>query len=199
MEPLRVALIGMGSTRCAAPIVGSLATYFGERSLELAFFDADAERLDLYERLARVCFRINDCTHSIRAAETSAEALESAARVVACIGPNCAAKALRIRKAAAARMDRDELVSKAVAAMLEGLPSDVPVLSLMGKEVAVPSNRVYRLDWPPPPDPDSRGFWGHQILRWIKGDEYMHAYIRSFESSPLKAWLDDVESAIVYG
>lgn len=198
MDPLRVALIGMGSTRCGAPIIGSLATYFGERVLELALYDADAERLDLYERLARVCFRIHDCTHSLRAAETAEEALEDAARVVVSVGPNCAAKYLRLRKAEAAGRDRTELVAKAVAGMLEGLPEGVPVLSLMPKGVAVPGGPLYRLEWPPAPEPESRGVWGHQVLRWIKGDEYMHAYIRSFEASPLKAWLDDVESAIVY-
>ncbi len=196
MDRLRVALLGMGSTRCAAPIVGSLATYFGERPLQLAFYDADHERLELYTRLAQVCFPIHDAAHAVASTTDPEEALDGASRVVLAVGANCALRCLGIRRAGKDGPTCDSLRGRALEQILATLRPDSSVLSLLPATVPVPLAQYFRLEWPGPVELDDRRTWPHQVLRWVRQDDYIHQYVMALDRSPLKAWLDDVETAI---
>ena len=71
-------MLGIGNVRCAPAIVGSLSNYFGERPLEIRFWDADWERLDLFDRFARLCFHVSKCPHQLISTDESDEALDGA-------------------------------------------------------------------------------------------------------------------------
>src|SRR5947209_12666480 len=97
MSVTRLAILGAGSVRCTTPVIASLATYFGERPLEIRMFDADMERLDLFDRLARLCFMMTKNEHTLISTCDAAEAIENAERAVLQVGENCARRYLRER------------------------------------------------------------------------------------------------------
>jgi hypothetical protein len=212
----KLAIIGAGNVRCTPPVLGALANYFGERPLEVRLYDADAERLDLFDQLARLLFRVTDATHQVRFRLDSVEAIEDADRVILQVGTNCARKYLRQVGALDKAEDRpkdepigslqkdgftiaeadDSLVQRALGRMLEVLPAEAEVLSLQREAISLPDEmRFRRLDWPAEPNLAQRRAIPHQALRWIKGEEMPHALLKDSEQSPLKAWLDDVTSA----
>src|SRR5579862_3123007 len=97
MGPIHVAILGAGSVRCTPAVVGSLATYFGERDLQIRMYDADMERLDLFDRFARLCFAMTKNGHGLISTVSADEAVVGADRVLLQIGENCARKYLKER------------------------------------------------------------------------------------------------------
>src|SRR4051794_39669255 len=95
MSIMRLAILGGGSVRCSPAVLASLATYFGERPLEIRMFDADVERLDLFDRLARLCFAMTKNPHTLISTTDAVEATEAADRVILQVGENCARKYLK--------------------------------------------------------------------------------------------------------
>lgn len=196
MSVTRLAVLGAGSVRCTVPVVASLATYFGERPLEVRLFDADEERLDLFDRLARTCFAVNRATHSLLASSDAAEAVEEADRIVVQVGANCARKYLKARRRQGfAELDAASLVEQALESILAPVSGEDDVLSLVGEDIALPLERYHRLDWPEAPALAERAAVPHQVLRWIHGEEPLYTLLRTYERSPFKSWLDDPESA----
>jgi hypothetical protein len=208
--------MGAGSVRCSPPVLATLANYFGERPLEVRLYDADVERLDLFDQLARVLFRITESTHQLRFRIDPVEALEDVDRVVMQVGTNCARKYLRqvgdlsgiedvlpeepvgsVQKDGFRMQAADDsLVQRAIDRMLIALPPEAEVLSLQREEVTLPDERRYRkLKWPEEPTLAERVALPHQVLRWIKGEEMPHVLLKDADRTPLKAWLDDVTSA----
>ena len=128
-------------------LIGSFATYFGERPLEIRFWDADAERLDLFDRFARLCFTVNKCSHRLVSTDDPKEALDSAGRVVIAVGGNCA------RKLIGPVDDQGEgLIPAAVATLSCNMSPEAEVLSL----VADGADAWPHLDWPAPPSEAER-------------------------------------------
>jgi hypothetical protein len=78
-------------------VIASLANYFGERPLDVHLWDSDPERLDLFDRFARLCFRMNKSKHSLMASEETQETLVDASAIVLMVGENCASKYLKAR------------------------------------------------------------------------------------------------------
>jgi malate/lactate dehydrogenase len=95
MESVKLAVMGAGSVRCTVPVLATLATYFGERPLEVALYDADEERLDLFDRFARTIFVANNNQHTVTASAEYEEVAEGADKMILQVGPNCAAKQLK--------------------------------------------------------------------------------------------------------
>jgi hypothetical protein len=190
--------LGAGSVRCSPAVIASLATYFGERPLEIRMYDADLERLDLFDRLARLCFIMTKNGHNLVSTTDSAEAIEGANRVVLQVGDNCARKYLKERhRMGIADLAPSAMIEQAVEEMLGEVPVDADILSLQRPDIAIPRLRYYRLDWLGEPTPAERFSFPHQALRWIRGEEYTHEFLREHERSPFKRWLDDVESAVL--
>lgn len=191
---IKLAILGAGSVRCMPPVISSFATYFGERPLEVRLYDADEERLDLMDRLARHCFRLMKANHAVLYRPDPKEALEGADRVVIQVGRNCARKYNRIGYAEG-RATGDELVSKTIASLLENAPPDADILSLVRKTIAIPASFYRRLDWPGEPTDEELKYLPHQILRWIRGDEPIFMFLKEQENSPFKEWLEDPNAA----
>ncbi len=195
MEPERIAVLGAGSIRCMPGISGSFAAFFGERPLEVRLFDSDPERLDLFDRFCRLLFRFNQAGHTLSSSLDPLEALDSAERVILCVGQHCAERYFRaVRRSGSATGSQFGLVEQVVEALAPSIPDKVELLSLLGEDVAVPFPHYRRLSWPPAPDATERAAIPHQILRFLNGEDYPHALLNEAGSSPVKAWLEDVES-----
>lgn len=203
MKPLRLAVLGIGSVRCAPPIIGALASYFGDQDLEIRLYDEDAERLDLFDRLARRCFDVEKAKHLLVSMDDVSEALEGADMVILAVGENCARRYLRKHppgtkaksgkgKSAKAKslLSRDEVLRGALAAMMRFVPDGAPVLDLTrGTEPGV-SAETTRLDWPDDLSADRRQEVPFQVLRWIRAEDMLAPLIEAHRRSPIKEWMD---------
>ncbi|AIE86197.1 hypothetical protein OP10G_2829 [Fimbriimonas ginsengisoli Gsoil 348] len=178
--------------------MGTLAGYFGERPLQIRMYDADEERLDLFDRLARMCFIATYVPHELLSTTDPGEALHETDGIVVAVGANCARRYLRAtRQAGIADVGDLGMVEQAVTDILGPVPPAIPVLSLLDPEVQLPRATYQRLDWPGPLEANDRQTLPFQILRWLKKEEPVTDLISVYDQSPLKAWLDDPRSAEV--
>jgi hypothetical protein len=194
---VKLAVIGAGSVRCSVPVIASLASYFGERRLDIRLYDADEERLDLFDRFARVAFTTTDATHLVAATSDPQEALSEAERVILQLDANCAWKQLG-RPGGHPPSGQPQIrdtIAESSGEILRDLEIGASVVSLLHEDVPIPLTSYYRLDWPGDISDNDRAALPHQVLRWIKGDEYVFELLKTYERSPLKAWLDDATSA----
>lgn len=175
--------------RCSPPVVASLATYFGERPLQIRMYDADEERLDLFDRLARLCFMTTKSTHNLVSTTDADEALEEAAFAIVQVGENCARKFLNMPPGEA------EAVQRATNALVSRIPEEARVLSLLPQSLQLPRERYYRLDWPGQLTDEERRSVPLQTLRYLNSEEYVHQLLKDNERSPLKSWLNDPSTA----
>jgi len=197
MEATRLTVLGGGSVRCTAPVIASLATYFGERPLDIRHADSDAERLDLFDRLARVCFSATHSTHQLSSTTDFHEAMDGADLVIVQVGANCARKYLRAtRRQGIAELDDRSMIEQAVESLVSAVPQKAELLSLVDSEIMLPKLHYYRLDWPDPIAVADRAVVPHQVLRWVRGEQGVGGLLRKYEASPLKAWLNSPTSAI---
>jgi hypothetical protein len=214
MASVQLAIIGAGSVRCTPRVLAALATYFGERPLEIRIFDADEERLDLFDRLARFMFLVAESNHRLLFRTDPAEALEDADRVIFQVGSNCARHYLRAiggrptnagPQAPEGSLQVDgylpppqdsAMIQDVVDLFVDQTPADAEILSLQRSDIGLPlARRVRRLDWPSDLSLRERIALPHQVLRWIKGEEAIQPFLLESERSPLKSWLDDVTTA----
>jgi hypothetical protein len=184
MSAIRIAIMGAGSVRCTVPVLTSLAHYFGERPLQISLFDADAERLDLFDRFARVCFTTMRQAHSLRSTEDATEALEDAEFVVFQVDENCARKFLSRRR------HEPDPTDEALERLTSMVPEGAQVLSLAGQRLPLPSDRYECLEWPPMPTAAEEAGVPHSILRLLNQEDYPYELLRRYEQSPLKEWLN---------
>jgi len=190
MPVSRLTVLGAGSTRCAPGIVGSLASYFGELPLEIRFYDADEERLDTFDRLARLCFESYGVSHLLISTTDPIEALADTEAVILAIDANCAHRML-----AKSAEPQESDIQTAVNRLIGDLPTDVAMLSLLDESISLPRTAYYRSPWPGPLADESRYRLPMQILRWLNKEDMLYDLLSSNEHSPLKAWLDDPRTA----
>src|SRR4051812_22492709 len=124
MSSVVLAVMGAGSVRCTPPVLLSLATYFGERHIEIRLWDADDERLDLFDRFARLCFMANKTHHTLISTDSESDALKDADLVLFQVGVNCAMKFLRReRKQGVATLGSSAMVEQTVEMLAGKMPS----------------------------------------------------------------------------
>jgi len=175
--------------------MASLATYYGERPIEVRLYDADEERLDLFDRFGRLCFKETGSEHSLMATMSPGEALEEADLVLMQVGENCALKYLRRNPGATDDSAAQDAVVQAVIRLGRMVPPRARVLSLLPADVELGMEAYYRLDWPRTLTPVERRSMAFQILRWLNDEEYVFGLLDENERSPLKVWLDDPTTA----
>lgn len=162
MHLTRIAVLGAGSIEHGPSAIAALANYFGERPFEIALWDADAERLDLMCRFARVCCSIMRSQHLVTTADELVDVLDGA-----------------------------DLC------MVLGEPALPDLSAFFGER----SPRILFLG-PAPEGAEGLEAWSsqllapepyqafHQLLRWIRSDEYPMEWLSRHEDTPLKTWLD---------
>jgi hypothetical protein len=185
-----LALMGVGNVRCTPPVLATLASYFGERPLEIVLYDADEERLDLFDRLARTFLAFTKSTNMLSSTIVADEALTSATRVIVQLDSQGARKALGLKNKAEPAQH-----AKALVKILSNLSPTAEVLSLLEESVELPVLTYRRIDWPPALREAEVVGVPHQALRWIHGEEYPFEFFAQHEDSPLKLWLDEPASA----
>ncbi|MBX7131412.1 MAG: hypothetical protein K1X67_01925 [Fimbriimonadaceae bacterium] len=194
MKPLRLAVLGIGSVRCAPPIIGALASYFGDQDLEVRLYDEDAERLDLFDRLARRCFAVEKAKHLLIAVDDVREALEGADMVILAIGENCARRFLKKHtekgkgKKVKVGASREEVMRAALDSMMRSVPDGAPVLDLT--RGTGPRPDTHHLDWPAELSEIQRQETPFQVLRWIRAEDLLGPLIDAHRRSPIKDWID---------
>jgi len=162
----RLTVIGAASVRYAPAICGGLACFFGERPLEIRFWDPDAERLDLFDRFARYLFKLNKTPHLLISTDDPAEAIFGADRIV--IGLD----------AHGANLYREGADSDAAVALLApSFPDGAAILDLRADPTI------------PEPDEDALRALPHMVMRYLHGDEYAYEFLQEQQSSPVKRWL----------
>lgn len=216
--------MGAGSVRAAPPVLATLAGYFGERELDIALYDADEERVDLADRLARALFLATKATHRLSAGTDAAQALAGADHVVFCLGENCALKFLGLRRMPAhadlelpLELDplapasvrrtrpsapvgevtdatREALIRRATDRLMVLPGQSASVLWLVRGVSAPADRRVRALEWPSELSSEERAAMPHRILRWIRGDEKLSDLLDPYRDSPLKDWLEARDS-----
>lgn len=174
---MTVALIGVGSISSGPQTLAALASYFGERPLNIRLYDGDVELLDLMDRLFRVFCMINKCDHEIVMEPDLEKALDGAERVVWIPDANC------VRKAPHLERDFPKLVDPRADILCLGAERDPMV------------DGFWHAPWPAPMGEEETFQMPLQILRWLRGEEYPYALLKQFEKSPLAAWLDDPSTA----
>ncbi len=153
------------------------------------------ERLDLFDRFARVCFLMMQNGHTLISTTDAEEAVEDAERVVLQVGENCARKYLRERRRMGiANLDAEAMIEQAIEEMLGSVPREAELLSLLRSDILIPRDHYFKAQWPSEPSRAERFSLPHQVLRWIRGEEYTHELLKENERSPLKRWLDDVNA-----
>jgi len=190
-DRITVAVIGAGNVRCTPQVLATLASYFGERPLNIVLYDADAERLDLFDRLARTFLAFTRSTNMLSSTEDPDEALATADRVIVQLDDNGARKLLKLTRRASLKMDA------ALKKALSNLSPVAEVLSLMPEGVELPLSRYRTMLWPFLDKSFEEVAVPHQALRWIHGEEYPFDFFAEHEDSPLKAWLNDPASALL--
>jgi hypothetical protein len=197
MAAMRLCVLGAGNVNYSPAVIASLATYFGERPLEITFYDADEERLDLLDRLARLCFSIVKSTHSLVSTSDAREALQPADWMILQMDENCASKYMKGQPVAQGA----GLVELALENLLEaGRWERAEVLNLLPRTVHVPLRCYRRAEgWLSELPPEEQFSMSFQVLRWIRGEEYVTELLAENERSPLKQWLDqpDVLPAVL--
>lgn len=174
-EPIRIAILGVGSVKVGPAVIFSLATYFGESKLELFFWDPDEERLDLLDLLARKVFDFQGTTHSLKSSTDPEHVREfNPQRWIVCLDPRSNRKQAR---------SVNSLLQPFIPLKPEG-----PVLNLMDEDIPwiapVKKVQIEPTGNGTPPTP-------HQILRWINGEEYAVNELRAYEKGPIHSWIED--------
>jgi hypothetical protein len=190
---MKLSLLGIGSLRCGAPIVASLATYFGEQPLEICMYDEDVERLEIYDRLARLCFLTTEAPHRLVSTDDPDEAIADSEFIVLSIGENCARRYLARRG-----VEPDsEPVAQVIDLIDLGQQPQASILSL--QKVPIRLDGYYQVSWPDDLPNDERTFYPLQLLRWLNEEEHLHDLLKQCSKSPLKAWLDNPTTADYVG
>jgi hypothetical protein len=190
VDRVTLAIIGAGNVQCISPVLATLASYFGERPLDVFLYDADEERLDLFDRLARTFFAFTKSGNTLTSTSDADEALSEADLVIVQLDLHGAAKALGLKRTTA-----KNIVDRALTKLLANASPSAEVLSLMEENVELPVPAFRRLTWPKQLKEGETVGIPHQALRWIHGEEYPFEFFAEHEDSPLKLWLDDPKTA----
>ncbi len=166
MEPERLAVLGAASLRYAPTICAGLAIYFGEQPLEVRFWDADPERLDLFDRFARYLFELNKTPHLLMSTEDPHEAIFGSDRIVIALDDHGAERFLP-----------DATSVTVVEALRLQFPDGAKVLDLRD-DLAIPE----------PTEEEVRAL-PHDIMRYLRGDDWAYGFLREQAESPVKLWL----------
>jgi hypothetical protein len=188
MRAAQLSIMGAACLRCGVPVISSLANYFGERPLDVVLFDADHERLDLFDRFARFVFAGMHSTHTLRSTEEVPDALMDAELVIVQLDENCARKLLGDPTGASP-------MARAAQQIAESIRKDASVLNLVAG-MPLPGCNVRDLDWPPPVTTEYEKSLPHRILRCLHQEDSPYPFLKEYVHSPVVRWLNDAEAGL---
>ena len=89
-----IVVLGAGNLRCAPTVLASLAVWRPDDIVDIRLWDANEERLDLFDRLLRECLEKEGTEHSVRSSSDFVEELKDSTDVVFCVHEDCARRIL---------------------------------------------------------------------------------------------------------
>jgi hypothetical protein len=156
-----IGVLGVGNVHLMGPIVLALAGHFGERPLDIFFWDPDDERLDLADRLARVTFKGMKNPHCLRSTTDFREfELDITHLIVAA------------DEKAWNRIDNYPFLHFGPSEKIVLNGSETPLLAIDWPEIKGEKIEVT-----------------YQVLRWVNGEEYVANDVENQGPNPLSAWL----------
>lgn len=164
--------------RLALGVLGGIASYFGERPLDVRLFDADPDFLNLSLRIGQSLLLIAQSVNRIAAYPELEIALEATHRVIYMAEPSPIA-----RNPLATDLRTVDL--------FESIPPEVKILNLVEVESGNLSDSQTLLSWPKPMEGPSQLTFAFQILRWANGEEYPLEFLKNEDARPFHRWLDN--------
>ena len=189
MNSTNIVLLGAGNVRCSPPALSSLAQCSLGENVDLKLWDADEERLDLFDRLARHLFDAKDSQVRILASSDLAEMLEGAHIVIIQLGSSCARKYLQ-----SVDLAPDDAVAQALSRIAPSVPDEAHVASLLPPHRHVPFAHAKKLHWPRELDEKHRAEVLFQVLRVLNGEDSVYPLLKANEESPLVSWIQSIVS-----
>lgn len=204
----RIAVAGAGNLEVVPAILATAAQMFGERPFELWLFDADPERLELADRLARRLFEATENDSRVLATGVLPEAIRGADAVIVCCDDNC------VRRFAAPEEDKPthaarptdwayeewptaqsrpwETVDPHAAALafweaVEANVKDGSCIAVIGACESLPNT----LHWEVQAVSEEASHVPHQVLRWAKSEDPVDALLAQGRENPLRDWLSE--------
>ncbi len=196
---MTLTILGAGNVLLAPQVMAALSNWLGER-LEITLYDADGERLDLMDRLARSFFQRNEREFGLRATDVLEESLEDSSRALILWDEHCLEilssppkprpLGSRFIPTTYAEFPEpepenpDAEPSADAVRLLEGYPSvDFAAFASVAAPVGV--QVLPSLE----PFPGPAEFAPHQILRWIEGDDLPNHFLARHSESPVLDWI----------
>lgn len=100
MRAVRVAVLGAGSLRCGPHVASALAQWKPDDLVDIFLWDANEERLDLFDRLLRRFLDVADTRHTVTSSSEDFDILRSSGAVIASLHEDCCRRLLGLRRAA---------------------------------------------------------------------------------------------------
>lgn len=192
-----VSIIGAGSLRCGAYVLGSLLQMSLPKETYIHLYDANKEALDLFERLTNTFATVLQKTLYVGKVDSLDLALEHATHVVLCFG--IGEKKQKLCDIEARFKLPKELHSLSRAVLLNDffeeinehirkLGNDVYVINLVrpiNYTAHLLDSEALHLDWPEQKTEAEKVSEAHRILRWIRLDEYPYEMLKHLKEGPL--------------
>ncbi|HWP30261.1 MAG TPA: hypothetical protein VNK96_00835 [Fimbriimonadales bacterium] len=209
----KIVFVGSGSLRCCAPVFAGIFNCWWQPDSMLYLVDTNEERLDLSERLAR-CFAA-ESRSNLRVTTDSMEAsLKDATHVVLAFGLGhygeedeeidllqawCVLNGIQLPEREHAETSKEERLDfmraillnpifEEVNQLLPNLARNALVVNLVRPvELTAPLLAVeaIHLDWPEALSQEERLPLAHQILRWIRSEEYLGGELLKNTQNPI--------------
>jgi len=209
----KIVFVGSGSLRCCAPVLAGIFNCWWQPDSMLYLVDTNEERLDLSERLAR-CFAAESRSNlRVTTSDSLKASLKDATHVILAFGFGYRGEEEEINLLQAwcvlsgvewfeyewrggAKDERLDFIRavllnpifEEVNELLPTLARNSLVVNLV-RPVALTAPllaaEAIHLDWPPALSPDERVPLAHQILRWIRSEEYLGGELLGHAQNPI--------------
>lgn len=184
MTTSKIAILGAGSLRCCPPVLATLAQMTFEGDSDVFLWDADEERLDLFDRLGRRCFGAAKSKCRLLASSELSEALDSATVVLFQVGVHCARKFLGDPS-----LPPDAAVAEALTQIAPQVPDDCAVGSFILHHRHLPLADAHHFTWPAPVEESERAEKLFDVLRWVNEEDSLYPLLKANAVTPLSDWL----------
>ncbi len=196
---MTLTILGAGNVLLAPQVVAALSNWLGER-LEITLYDADSERPDLLDRLARSFFQRNECEFGLRATDVLEESLEDCSRALIIWDEHCleilasppkprplGSRFIPTTYAEFPEPEAGDPYGEPAADALRVLERYATLDFATFEGIAAPSGAEVLAT--PDPFPGPAEFAPHQVLRWIEGDDLPSHFLAQHADSPVLKWI----------
>jgi hypothetical protein len=203
----RIAIIGAGSLRAAAPVLATLFALPPDPFDRLTLCDTHAEKLDLFDRLARTFASSVEGPISMTATADMDQALDAADSVILCFGLGNRREEFDGKLHEIPQDERNGAAPLLRARILNETFKRLNPLLLQGEQLVFNLVRpatltallldatAFHIDWPPPIDRQNEYMAAHRALRWVRGDVPAFEPLKEYKVTPLTTAMLDSRPA----